>query len=76
MCLLRAIWSCSIRCWAGNMEKETFLSGYCRNLDDARMVEVITEGSQLLEVDCDYGTCPHEQSCTIGQKIRQLLNET
>ena len=54
------------------MEKESFLSGYCRNLDAARMVEVLTEDGKLLESDCDYGCCPHEPSCTIAQSIRQL----
>ena len=33
------------------MEKETFLSGYCRTIDNSRMVEVITEDGKLLEVD-------------------------
>ncbi len=56
------------------MEKESFLSGYCRNLDAARMVQVLTEDGQLLEADCDYGSCPHEPSCPIAQKILELIN--
>ena len=55
------------------MEKESFLSGYCRQLDNSRMVEVITEDHQLLEVDCCYETCVHAPNCTIAQSIRQLL---
>ena len=57
------------------MEKESFLSGYCRNLDAARMVEVLTENGKLLEADCDYGTCPHASSCAIAQSIGQLTNQ-
>ncbi len=66
------IWSCSTECWAGNMEKEHFISGYCRNIDAARMVEVITDHRILVEADCDYGTCPHEPGCTIAQQIREI----
>lgn len=54
------------------MEKESFLSGYCRGIDDSRMVVVVTENGELLGVDCDYGTCPHTPNCTIAQKIREL----
>ena len=57
------------------MEKESFFSGYCRNLDAARMVEVLTQNSEVLEVDCDYGTCPHEPNCTIAKSIRELTNQ-
>ena len=55
------------------MEKESFLSGYCRNMDAARMVEVLTDAGTLLEADCDYGCCPHEPSCPIAQNIHDLL---
>ena len=33
------------------MEKEIYLSGYCRTTDSSRMVEVIVEDGVLLEVD-------------------------
>lgn len=56
------------------MEKETFLSGYCRTTDQSRMVEVITEDGILLEVDCCYENCIHRDNCTIAQQIRELLN--
>lgn len=55
------------------MEKESFLSGYCRAMDDSRMVVAVTEDGQLTEVDCDYGTCPHTPSCAIAANIRELL---
>ncbi len=54
------------------MEIEKFLSGYCRSIDGTRMVAVVLEDGKLLEVDCCYGSCPHEPNCQIAQKIRQL----
>ena len=54
------------------MEKELFLSGYCRTTDASRMVEVVVDGSELLEVDCCYESCPHAPNCTIAQSIREL----
>ena len=57
------------------MEKETFLSGYCRNMDAARMVEVITDNGKLVDVDCDFGCCPHQPNCTIAQSICQLTEQ-
>ena len=57
------------------MEKETFLSGYCRTTDQNRMVEVITEDGKLLEIDCCYENCIHTPNCSIAQQIRELLNQ-
>ena len=54
------------------METEHFLSGYCRQLDDARLVEVIVENGQVTEVDCCYGSCAYQGSCPIAQKIEEL----
>ena len=54
------------------METEHFLSGYCRQLDDARMVEVIVEKGQVTEVDCCYGSCVYQSNCTIAKEIDQL----
>ncbi len=54
------------------MEQEAFLSGYCRVLDQSRMVAVVTEGDTLTEADCCFGGCPYEGSCTIAEKIREL----
>jgi len=58
------------------MEKELFLSGYCRQLDAARMVEVIIEGSQVTEVDCCYPDCPHAPNCTVAESIREQISPT
>lgn len=57
------------------MEKESFLSGYCRSIDQSRMVTVVTENGELLEIDCCFETCIHTPNCTIAQCIRELLNE-
>ena len=57
------------------MEKEVFLSGYCRTTDASRMVEVIVEDGKLLEVDCCFENCPHAVNCTIAASIRELTEE-
>ncbi len=54
------------------METEKYLSGYCRVLDDARMVEVVLEDGELMEADCRYGNCPHQNSCLIAKEIAAL----
>ncbi len=58
---------------------ETFLSGYCRTLDAARIVEVELPDPANLDaaegsVDCDYGSCPHQGSCKIAGQIAQMLH--
>ena len=53
---------------------EHFCSGYCRQLDSARMVEVVMEGGQVDEIDCSYGNCKFQSSCQIAQAIEELLN--
>ena len=55
------------------MEKEIFISGYCRVLDQSRMVELITEDGELVDVDCCYGSCIHEPNCQIAKHIRENL---
>ena len=57
------------------MEQEHYLTGYCRTLDQSRMVEVITDGNQLTEVDCCYENCIHRPNCTIAQEIAALTKE-
>ena len=54
------------------MEKEVFLSGYCRALDQSRMVEVeIADGHA--DADCAYPDCPHAPNCQNAQKIKDHL---
>ena len=57
------------------MEKETYLSGYCRTTDQSRMIEVITENGELLEIDCCYENCIHAPNCTIAQAVNDLLKD-
>lgn len=55
------------------MEQEVFLSGYCRVLDQSRMVEAIADAGTILEVDCSFGSCLYEGSCPIAEKLRKLI---
>lgn len=55
------------------MEKEVFLSGYCRNIDQSRMVAVVTEDGQLVEVDCCFEGCINAPNCNIAQQIEEAL---
>ncbi|MGM9660339.1 MAG: hypothetical protein ACI3WQ_07045 [Faecousia sp.] len=54
------------------METEKFLSGYCRQLDASRMVEVVAEDGEITEVDCCYGNCVYQGSCLIAKEIDEL----
>lgn len=54
------------------METERFVSGYCRQIDASRMVEVILENGNLTEVDCCYGNCVYQGSCPIAKEIDEL----
>ena len=54
------------------MEKELFVSGYCRALDQSRMVEVEIIGNQV-DADCAYPDCPYVSSCQIAQKIKEAI---
>ena len=54
------------------METEKFLSGYCRQLDASRMVEVILEDGAVTEVDCCYCNCVHQGNCLIAKEIDEL----
>ena len=55
------------------MEVEAFFSGYCRQLDNSRMVAAEKDGSKLLDVDCCYPDCPYASDCVIAQKITDFL---
>ena len=55
------------------MERETFFSGYCRQIDGARTVCVEADGTELVEVDCLFDVCPHAKDCPIGQSIRDFV---
>ena len=57
------------------MEREAFYSGYCRQIDDSRMVAVVAEGTTLVEADCCYPDCPYAPDCPVAQKIADFLQE-
>ena len=54
------------------METEKFLSGYCRQLDASRMVDVVLDDGSLTEVDCCYGSCIYQSNCTVAKQIDEL----
>lgn len=54
------------------METEAFFSGYCRQLDSPRTVEVACEDGSVTEVDCCYGNCVYQGSCPIAKEIDEL----
>ena len=56
------------------METERYFTGYCRQLDASRMVEVILEDGQIAEIDCCYGSCVHQCNCTIAKEVDELKN--
>ena len=51
------------------METEKFFSGYCRQIDASRMVEVVLEDGNMTEVDCCYGNCIYQSNCPIATEI-------
>ena len=55
------------------MEIEKFVSGYCRQLDASRMVEVILEDGKVSEIDCCYGNCVYQGNCPVAKEIEELL---
>lgn len=52
------------------MEREEFITGYCRALDTARTVCAVTVDGKLEEADCAFGSCPHEATCSIAQELK------
>ena len=54
---------------------EKTLSGYCRTIDDARIV-LLDPDEKEPEIGCDYAGCAFRDSCPIGQQITALLKES
>ena len=58
---------------------EHAISGYCRVLDQARIVFCELEQTQaqtrLTEVDCNYACCPHRDACPIARQIADYAAE-
>jgi len=53
------------------MEKEYFLSGYCRVNDQSRTVCAEFTDGQLTYTDCNYPDCPYTDKCTIAGQIKE-----
>ena len=51
--------------------EELFLSGYCFQADQARIVDAEFDGCELLDVDCGYENCLHREKCEIGKRITE-----
>lgn len=56
------------------MEREEFVSGYCRQLDGSRTVTVEMTDDAIDEVDCCYGSCIYEPGCPVAKQIEALKN--
>ena len=54
------------------MELEKFVSGYCRQLDASRMVEVILKNGEITEIDCCYGNCVYQSNCPVAKEIEEI----
>ncbi len=52
--------------------EEKYVTGYCRQMDSSRMVEVIVEHGQVTEVDCSYGNCTFQGNCAVAKAIDEL----
>ena len=57
------------------MEEELFFTGYCRQLDQSRMVTIEVENGRLTECDCCYGGCVYEPNCTVAQQISEACKK-
>ncbi len=57
------------------MEQEVFISGYCRVLDESRMVCAVKEDGALTEVDCAFPGCPHAPACTVAKSIQEFIDK-
>jgi len=56
------------------MERETFISGYCRVLDASRTIAVEAEENKLTFADCNYPDCPYAVGCPIAKGIGDFLD--
>ena len=57
------------------MEEERIITGYCRQLDQSRMVTIEVEDGKLTECDCCYGGCVYESNCTVAQQISNACSK-
>ena len=57
------------------MMQEHYLTGYCRVLDSARVVEVVVDGGTVDECDCGYGSCKFQSQCTIAKSMEEITSD-
>ncbi len=57
------------------MERETFISGYCRQADGSRTVSVEAEGPELIQADCLFESCSYAADCPVAKRIREFLEQ-
>ena len=51
-------------------EKEYCFTGYCRQIDQSRMVVVeIYDGER--DISCGFDTCTYAPNCTIAKQIKE-----
>ena len=53
--------------------EEKIITGYCRALDQSRMVEAEIEDGKLF-ADCAWPDCPHRSVCLIAQALQELAD--
>lgn len=54
------------------MEYEKMISGYCRRIDQSRIVTLELEDGKLQYVDCLYESCVYRPNCPIAREIERL----
>jgi hypothetical protein len=54
--------------------EERFVTGYCRRIDQSRMVAAELENGKLTEADCDFGSCPYEADCPIARELSRMTS--
>ena len=52
------------------MDEELIVSGYCRAMDQSRMVTLEWYQGEA-EADCAWPDCPYAPQCVIAEKLRQ-----
>lgn len=52
---------------------EKIFTGYCRCLDQIRIVTVETEDGFEPTVDCGYGSCAFQSGCQLARNITDFL---
>lgn len=55
------------------MEEHIF-TGYCRCIDQSRMVEAETESGRVF-ADCAWPDCPHCGACLVAKELQQLAEK-